>query len=167
MSKNFKLRLVLVCVGILCLGFTLVFLVSRLSPSYWAYSGVMMEPFTNAVFGRPFETQVIKSIPLVHQLKVAPGFRTGAAAMSWSTNKVFSGAGAPVSAEIRIMVLGSSPQEAQSAANDAATQLCVIVQRQYGGRTHVIQRANITGRWLFPYELKLRVVRLSERLFKR
>ncbi len=160
MSKNPRLRLVLVCAGALGLGFALVFLVWPRPPVYWAFSAIMLKPYTNAVFARPFETQMIKSIPALRKVTVSPGFATVAAAAGWSTNKVITGPAAPVSAQIRIMVLGSSPQEAQNAANDAATQLCAIVQRQYGGSALIVERPTRTGRWLFLYELKLRLARL-------
>ena len=160
MSRSSKLRVALVCAGALCLGFALVFLVWRQPPVYWAYSAIMMKPYTNAVFARPFETQMIKSIPGLRKLTVSPGFASAAAATAWSTNKMATGATSPASAQLRIMALGRSPQQAQSAANDAATQLCAIVQRHYGGSAFVTQRADRTGRWLFLYELKLQVARL-------
>jgi hypothetical protein len=160
MNKDPKLRLALVCAGALCLVFAMAFLVWPRPPAYWAFSATIMKPYTNAVFARAFESQIIKSIPAVRRLEVTPVFASVAAASAWSTNKTIAGTAPPVSAQIRIMALGSSPEEARSAANDAATQLCAIVERQYGGSAFVIQHADRTGHWLFPYELKLRIARL-------
>jgi len=160
MGISSKLRFALICAGTLCLGFTLVFLGSR-TVGYWAYSAVIMEPFTNAVFSRRFEAQTIESIPTVHWLRVTPGFTNRQAAMVWSTNKVL-GAGSPKSAHIRIMVLGSSPQEARSAADAAAAQLCAVVQR--GWREGVCRRAGEAHR---PMAAALRVEVASGALLER
>lgn len=160
MSKNSKLRLVLVSAAALLLGCAFIFFAWRQPPTYWAYSAILMKPYTNAVFGRPFERQIIKEIPAVRKLEVTPGFATPSAVAAWSTNRSAIGTAAPVIAQIRIMALGSTPQEARNAANDAAAQVRVIVERQYGGKAIFTQQADRTGRWLVLYEVKLRLARL-------
>jgi hypothetical protein len=156
---NFKLRMVLVCAGTLGLVFVLLVLASR-PAVYCSYSAVMIYPFTNAVFGRAFETQIIKSIPAIHKLRVTPGFTNVAALKAWSTNKVVSGPGSPATAAINIMAVGSSPQDAQSAANDAAVQLCAVLRLQYSVRADITMKAQTTSRWLFIHEWQLRLKRL-------
>jgi hypothetical protein len=144
-DKPSKLRMGLICAGALCLGVTLAFLVWPRPPAYWAFSAILVHPYTNAVFARSFETQMIQSIPRLRRLTVS--------AESHGTN-------APYGAGIRLMALGPSPQEAQKAAEDAATQLCAIVQRWYGAKAVVTQHPGRTGRWVFLFELKLRLARL-------
>jgi hypothetical protein len=161
-NKSPRRWLILACLAAACFGLILVFRAGG-SPKYWAYSTVIMRPYTNAVIGRPFERQVVKSVPSIRQMTVSPGFASLTAAMAWSTNKTPSGAALPVSATIRFMVLGSSPQEAQRKANDAAAQLCTLLPQQYSGSVSIIQQADRSGRWLLPYEMKLRVSRLFQR----
>ena len=146
MNKGLKLVLLPVCGGVLCLGFALVVIASRQTPTYSADSMVMMQSFTNAVLGRPFETQVIKSIPAVHRLTVT----------TWS-------AGPPGHAMLEITALGSSPQVAQSAANDAAKQLCIFVMEHYGKTSIIIMQANSASRWQPLWEMNLQVTRLFKR----
>jgi hypothetical protein len=160
MSKRLRLREVLIVVGVLGFGLAMVFLARPRPPTYWAVSAVLARPCTNAFFARSFETQMIHSIPALRKLTATPGFSTPAAAASWHTNKSFAGSSTPVGANIRLMALGATPEEARKAADDAATRLCAIVQRQYGGSAEVIMQATVTGRWLFLFELKLRLARL-------
>jgi hypothetical protein len=156
---NSKFRVLFFCAATLCLVVMLLFLALR-PPVYRSYSAVMIQPFTNAVFGRPFEAQIIKSIPAIHKLTVTPGFTNVAALKAWSTNKVVSGPGSPSTAAINIMAVGSSPQDAQSAANDAAVQLCAVLRLQYGVRADITMKAQTTSRWLFIHEWQLRLKRL-------
>ena len=159
-GKNSRLRLILLCVGVFSLAFALILLARRRPPVYWAYSAILITPYTNAVLGRPFESQVIKSIPAVRKVEATPWFGNVAAAAAWYTNKAVTGTSAPVSAQIRIMVLGSSPQEARDAATNGAIQLRAIVERQFGVSASPESNADRTGRWLILYEMKLRVAKL-------
>src|ERR1035437_639067 len=142
MNGTAKRVLLLVSVAALSIGLVLVCCFVPRASTYWAYSTVMMQPFTNAVLGGPFEKHLLKAIPAVHQLRINPGFASAAAAMAWSTNKAPSGTAYPVSAEIRIMALGPTPEEARRAASDAAGRLCTLLQSQYGGRAVVLDRGN-------------------------
>jgi hypothetical protein len=156
---NSKTRVVLVFSGVVCLVCILLVLAFR-PPVYRSYSAVMIRPFTNAVFGRPFEAQILKSIPAIHKLTVTPGFTNAAALNAWYTNKVVSGPGSPSSAAINIMAVGSSPQDAQNAADDAAAQLGAVLRLQYGMSVDITMRAQGASRWLFINEWELRLKRL-------
>jgi hypothetical protein len=165
MNESTKRWLLVGLAMIVCLG--LVLAICRLRPTYWAYSAVRMQPFTNVVPARalqgPFQRQVRKAVPSVHRLTVSPSFATPAAAMAWSTNKTASGAPVPLSAELRIMTLGPSPEEAQVAANDAAARLCTFLAQQYGGSVTMVSNPADTGRYSFPSEVGLQIERLFQR----
>ena len=141
-DKRSKLRTGLIGAAVLSLVATLAFLAWPRPPVYWAFSAILVHPYTNAVFARSFQTQMTQSVPGLRTLTVSPE--------SHGTN-------APYGAGLRLMALGPSPQEAQKAAEDAATQLCAIVERRYGAKAVVTQHPGRTGRWLFLYELKLRL----------
>ena len=167
MNESSKRWLVLGAATFLCLGVALTF--SRLEPTYWAYSTVTMRPFTNVVPARAlegqFQRQVLKAVPSIHRLTVNPSFATSAAAMAWSTNKTASGAAVPLCANLQIMALGSSPEEAQVAANSAAARLCTFLTRQYGNGESltIVSNADVTGRYSFLSEVGLRLERLFQR----
>lgn len=165
MNESPKRWLILGSATVTCLGLALAF--SRLGPTYWAYSTVTMRPFTNVVPARalegPFQRQVRKAVPSIHRLTINPSFATSAAAMAWSTNKTASGTPIPLSADLRIMALGSSPEEAQVAANAAAARLCTFLTQQYGGSVTIVSNTDVTGRYSFPSEVGLQI----ERLFRR
>jgi hypothetical protein len=146
-DTRWKLRVGLIWAGALWLGVTLAFLVWPRPPAYWAFSAILVHPYTNAVFARSFETEMTQSIPGLRRLTVSPE--------SHGTN-------APYGAGIRLMALGLSPQEAQEAAERAATRLCTIVEQRYGAKAVVTQHPGRTGRWLFLFELKLRLERLVQ-----
>jgi hypothetical protein len=159
MSKHSKVRLALIWAGALGCGLILAVLAWPRPTAYWAFSSVVFQPYTNALLARSFETQMIHSIPGLRELTVNPGFATVGAATSWPTNQAATGPGAPVVAHIRLMALGASPAQAKEAADDAANQLCFLVRRQYGCEGSVVMPAARTGRWLFLFELKLRLER--------
>jgi hypothetical protein len=148
-----------------CLGLGLA--LSRLRPTYWAYSTVTMRPFTNVVPARalqgPFQRQVRKAVPSIRRLTVNPSFANSAAALAWSTNKTASGTAVPLSADLRIMTLGSSPEQAQVAANAAAARLCTFLLQQYGGSVTIVSNADMTGRYSLPSEVGLQIERLIQR----
>jgi hypothetical protein len=165
MNESAKRWLIVGAAMVLCFGLILVFLLLR--PTYWAYSTVRMQPFTNVVPARamqgPFQKQVRKAVPSVHRLTINPSFSTVAAAMEWSTNDTPSSAALPVSAELRIMALGSSPKNAQGAANEAAARLRTFLAQRYGGSVTVMTNTGGTGRYSFPSELGLKIERLFQR----
>ena len=153
MKKLLKCRWLLVCFAILCLG--LFSWVASRRPIYSAKSVVTLQPYTNAVTSRAFEKQVVHLIPSVRRVTVRPGFSSTAAAAAWSTNKTPSGAAAPSKAIVSVLVLGSSPEDAQRAANDAATRLCTLLPERYGGHTTILEQADKADRWLLISQLKL------------
>lgn len=164
MNESPKRWLAVGSAALVCLGLALA--LSRLGPTYCAYSTVTMRPFTNVVAARalqgPFQRQVRKAVPVIHRLTVNPSFATSAAAMAWSTNKTASGT-PPLSAELRIMALGSSPEEAQVAANAAAARLCAFLAQQYGGTPTMLSNADRTARYSLPSEVGLQIERLFQR----
>jgi hypothetical protein len=160
MGKHSKVRLVLIWTGAIGCGLVLGVLAWPRPTAYWAYSSVIFQPYTNALLTRLFETRMIHSIPGLHELTVRPGFVTVSAAASSRTSAAATGPAAPVLAHIRLMALGASPAQAKEAADDAANQLCFLVRRQYGCEGFVVMPAARTGRWLFLFELKLRLERL-------
>jgi len=165
MSKSLKGWLILSMTTVTCLGLALAFL--RLRPTYWAYSTVTMRPFTNVVPARAlqgrFQREVCKAVPAIHRLTVNPSFTTSAAAMAWSTNETASSTAIPLTADLRIMALGSSPEEAQVAANAAATRLCEFLTQQYGASVTIASNSDATGRYSFPSEVGLQIERLLQR----
>jgi hypothetical protein len=165
MNERLKRWLIVGSATVVCLGLVLAFLLLR--PTYWAYSTVRMRPFTNVVPARAlqgqFQKQVRKAVPSVHRLTINPSFSTVAAAMEWSTNDTPSSAALPVSAELRIMALGSSPENAQGAANEAAARLCRFLTQRYGGSVLVMTNTGGTGRYSFPSELGIKIERLFQR----
>ena len=165
MNEHTKRWLIVGAALIVCLGLALA--ARRLRPSYWAYSTVRMQPFTNVVPAHAllgsFQRQVRKAVPSVHRLTVTPSFAASAAATAWSTNKTASGAPTPLSAELRIMALGPSSEEAQVAANGAAARLCTFLTQQYGGSVTIVSNPPDTGRYSFPSEVGLQIERLFQR----
>lgn len=165
MNDSRKRWLIVGAAMVVCIGLLLSFLLLR--PTYWAYSTVKMQPFTNVVSARalqgPFQKQVRKAVPSVHRLTINPSFSSVAAAMEWSTNDTPSSAALPVSAELRIMALGSSPENAQGVANEAAARLCTFLAQRYGGSVSVMTNKGGTGRYSFPSELGLKIERLFQR----
>ena len=84
---------------------------------------VIAKPYTNAFFPRTFESHVVQTIPGVQSLRVSPTF------------SAIPGSGAPVLTNgvgIRIVAVGLTPEEAQRAANEAATSICQMVLTNYG-----------------------------------
>jgi hypothetical protein len=165
MKASSKRWLIVGAAMVPCFGLILVFLLLR--PTYWAYSTVRMQPFTNVVPARAlqgrFQKQVRKAVPSVHRLTINPSFSTVSAAMEWSTNDGVSSRALPVSAELRIMALGSSPENAQGAANDAAVRLRTFLTQRYGGSVSVMTNTGGTGRYSFPSDLGLKIERLLQR----
>ena len=72
---------------------------------------------------RLFEVDVVRTIPGVLRLEVAPTF-------SWSSGSVRPAT--PNVVGIRIIAVGSSSEDAQRVAHDAAAQLCRTVLTHYG-----------------------------------
>ena len=126
-------RLLLIAIGALLLvGVALLFAPSG-TRRYRADSMVLAKPYTNVFFGRQFESHVVQTIPGVLALRVTPAF------------SAIPGSGVPVLTNgvgIRIIAVGSTPEEAQRVANEAAAQLCRTGFTNYGVTGELVDRAN-------------------------
>ena len=113
-----KPRLLFAALGVLLLGITLVCVATSSGPRYRAESFIVVRPFTNAVFARSFEAQVIGTIPGVLRLELVP---MRSAIPPSMTPGATNGAG------IRILAVGATAEGAHCAATNGATRLCVII----------------------------------------
>lgn len=107
---------------------------------YRAQIMVLAKPYTNAIFARVFETQVLQTIPGVFALRVAPTFsgipRAG-------TTSVTNGC------TIHIFACGPTAADAEGAASNAALAVCQMVRTNYNGTGSVLQRASNVRRYSF------------------
>ena len=90
---------------------------------YRADSLVVARPLTNALLARSYEAHVVRTIPGVLRLQVSPTF---SGVPTPGIPPVTNGVG------IRIVAFGATPEDAQQAANEAATQLGRTVLTNYG-----------------------------------
>lgn len=153
MSTNSK-RLLFACLGALLLGIAILW-VAPPGTRYRAISHVVVSPFTNAVFTRSFESNVVQRIPGGIRLRVFPSY---SALATPTTPAITNGVG------IEIMVDGASWLEAQRLANDAAVTVCATARQLYGGSADVIDTANQARPYSVFYDNLQRGV---ARLFKR
>jgi hypothetical protein len=94
---------------------------------------VVAKPYKNEFFARSFETHIIRVIPGVLALRVTPAL------------SAIPGSGVPVVTNgvgFRIIAVGSTPEDAQRAANEAAAQLCGTTLTNYGVTGELVDRAN-------------------------
>jgi len=127
------------------------------SPRYRADSTVIATPYTNALFASSFKSHIIRTIPGVLALRVMPAF------------SAVPGSGVPVltnGAAIRIIAVGPTPEDAQLAANEAASQLCRTALTNYGVTGVLVDPAKSGRRYSYVHDtFQPAVVRLL-RLFK-
>ena len=148
-------RLLLIALGIiLVVGVALQF-TPRVNRRYRAESRVISTPFTNTLFARSFESYIIRTIPGVLALRVTPTFSGR------------PGSGVPVLTNgvgIRIIAIGPTSEDAQRAANEAATQLCSTVLTNYGVTGEFVDSAKSARRFSYFHDTFQPAV---GRLFKR
>jgi hypothetical protein len=87
---------------------------------------------------RSFELDVVRTIPGVLRLRVAP-------TISWSPGSVRPAG--PNVVGLRIQAVGSSSEDAQRIANDAAAQLCSTVLTNYGVTGEIADVASSSRRY--------------------
>ena len=124
------------------------------SRGYRAESFVIAKTYTNAFFARSFEADLIRTTPSVLRLRVRSMFIG------------IPGGGAPVVTNgvgIRIFTTGPTVEDAQRAANVAATQVCQTVLTNYGIEGFVAERANSARSYSYFHDSFQPAVR---RLFK-
>ena len=147
-------RVLLSALGaLLLIGVVLLFAPSG-SRRYRADSMVIAKPYTNAFFARSFESHIIRTIPGVLSLRVTPSF------------SAVPGSGVPVltnAVGIRVIAVGATPEDAQRAANEAATQLCRTALTNYGVTAEFVDRADSARRYSYFHDTFLPAV---GRLFK-
>jgi hypothetical protein len=154
MTTNSR-RFLFVCLGALLLGVSIWWLASSASGRYRAESRIVVQPYTNAIFTRSFESQAIQTIPGIIQLKVTP--MVGALPKLWTPTNT-NGAG------IQIVVVGASALEAQRLANEGAAALCAATRKLYGGTAEIVERADRARPYSFFHD---RLQPGVARLFKR
>lgn len=136
-------RLLLIALGVLLLvGVALQFAPAG-SRRYRADSTVIAKPYTNALFARSFESQIIRTIPGVLALRVTQTF------------SAVPGSGVPVLTNgvgIRIIAVGPTPEDAQRVANEAAAQLCRASLTNYGVTGELADRAKGARRYSYLHD---------------
>ena len=113
------------------------------SHRYRADSMVVARPYTNAFFARSFESHIVRTIPGVLALRVVP------------VMSAIQGPGVPVITNgvgIGIIALGSTPEDAQRAANEAATRLCGTALTNYGVTVEFVDRATSARRYSYFHD---------------
>jgi hypothetical protein len=113
------------------------------SRRYRADSLVVAKPFTNALSGRSFEAHVIRTIPGVLRLQVSPTF---SGVPTPGLPAITNGMG------IRIVAFGPTPEGAQQAANEAATQLSRTVLTNYGVSGETVDMATSARRYSYFHD---------------
>src|SRR5437016_6337862 len=152
MTVTLKRRLLIAGAGVVLVSAGLFYLASSGGPRYRAESVVIIKPYTNAVFARSFEAQVIHTIPGILRLEVVP---TRGAAPPLMTPGITNGAG------IRIVSVGSTAQDAHRAATNAAAQLCVTVHDLYGSTAEVLDNTDRSRRYSFFHDsLQPNIIRM-------
>lgn len=126
-------RLLLIAVGALLLvSFVLLHFRGSGNRQWRAETLVIVKPYTNALVSRSFKSHIVRTIPGVLSLGVGPS-------LSGSP-----GSGTPASTNgvgMVIVAFGTTPEEAEGAANEAARRICQIALTNYGGTGEVIQQA--------------------------
>jgi hypothetical protein len=142
MTGNSKV-LLLAGSGAFCVVLALLCFGPSGGPRFRAESIIIVRPYTNAVFTRSFEAHIIRTVPGVIRLWVTPGFsaipRPGVTVI---TN----------SAAIHIISIGSTANDAQRAANDAAQRLCRVVLADYAATADIVQAATTARRYSFFHD---------------
>ncbi len=126
-------RIVLTSAGALLFAVALVRLASSRSGCYLSGVRVVVAPYTNAVFARSFESHVIRSIRGVIRLETFP---LSGVPPKPGTPALTNGAG------IKIVVAGSTPEEARRLANAAGPAFCDTARQLCGGTAEVIDFAD-------------------------
>ena len=147
-------RIVLIGVGVLILLAITFHILSSGGGRYRADSFVVARPLTNTLMARSFELDVVRTIPGVLRLRVAP-------TISWPSGSVRPAS--PNVVGIRILAVGSSSEDAQRVANDAAAQLCRTVLTNYGVTGEIADVASSSRRYSYFHDSFQPAV---ERMFK-
>jgi len=105
--------------------------------SFRAESLVMARSTTNAFFARPFKASVMRASPSIVRLRVMS--RRPPAGMTFSTNGVV----------FRITTAGSTAEDAQRAANEAAIQMHRTVLTNYGIDVLMLEQAKSARSYSF------------------
>jgi hypothetical protein len=132
-----KKPLVLSAAAILLL--IVAFVVAVAPPRYTAVAMVQATPYTNALFTSQFITNASHCAPYIFGIYVRPFARQLSPGMRAKdlTN----------CASIYIRTQAPTAQQAQSAANDAATNLCQIIRTQYGVNAWAALPAKRARKW--------------------
>jgi hypothetical protein len=147
-----KRRLLFAVLGVLLLGIVLFRVATSTGPRYRAESFIIVKPYTNAVFARSFEAQVLSTIPGVLRLEVVPA---RSAILPSMTPGATNGAG------IRILAVGATAEGAHYAATNAATRLCVIIHDLYGSTGELVDTTDRSRRYSFFHDsLQPNVIRM-------
>ena len=136
-------RVLLIAVSVLFLFSSMLQSARPSSRRYLSDAIVVAKPYTNIFFARSFESQIVQTIPGVLALRVT---RTLSAAPRLGVPVLTNGVG------IRIMAVGSTPEEAQRAANEAAIQICQIALTNYGVRGQFVDRANSARKYSYFHD---------------
>jgi hypothetical protein len=104
---------------------------------------IIVQPYTKAVFTRSFETHIIRTVPGVLRLWVTPVYSAiPKPGVTVTTN----------GAVIHIIAIGSTENDAQRAANDAAQRLCRVVLADYATTAEMVQTATTARRYSFFHD---------------
>ncbi len=148
-------RILLLSAATLLFAAALVCLTSLGGGGYLSGVRVVVTPYTNAVFGRSFESHVIRTIPGVVRLE---SFPLSGVPPKPGTPNLTNGAG------VRIIVAGATPQDARRLANAAGPAFCATARQFYGSTAEVIDFADRATPYSFVRDRLLPGV---ERLFRR
>ena len=142
MTTNSK-RLLLGGFGASCVVLALLCFGPSGGPRFRAESMIIVRPYTNAVFTRSFEAHIIQTVPGVLRLWVTPVYSAiPKPGVTVTTN----------GAAIHIIAIGSTENDAQRAANDAAQRLCRVVLADYATTAEIAQAATTARRYSFFHD---------------
>jgi hypothetical protein len=136
-------RFILAGVVVLLVVVALIWAAPSSGGRYLARSAVIPSPYTSAFFARTFETHVIETIPGVLRLRVVPRL------------SAIPGSGIPVLTNgvvIQIIAVGLTAEDAQRAANEAATRVCQTVLTNYGATGEISDQANSARRYSYFHD---------------
>jgi hypothetical protein len=136
---------------------------------YWAYANVDVSPWTNAFLMQDIETRTLKAVPAIHKFSLTPSFSSGAAALSWRTNRALVGPQSPVGARFNLLALAPTSAQAQRKADEAALALAAFMKANYGAtNTQCFDLVfKPTNTWSRVNELGLYIERLFNSFFSR
>jgi hypothetical protein len=133
-----RITIILGALLLICLGLLLVPSGTR----YRADSMVIAKPYTNELFARSFESQVIQAMPNVLSLRVVPVRSTIGSTGPMVTNAV----------GIDIVAIGRTAADAEKAANEAAESIRWMVLTNYGVTANIVELGYGTRKYSYFHD---------------